>query len=253
VVRELDDDELIDRWTLSPAEVELVAGKRGATRLGFALLLRFYTEQGRFPRGRREISHNAIDYVARQVGVERTEIAFYEWTGRTIEYHRSHRTPLVLPVKGFRLANGRWQRLEALPGNPMRPELLHDLVFARDSNHQIVTYPVSLVTVRVLDAVFARGCCHTQRIHPCGCLINPWGCILFVVTIQGESISAFAARVGLSVNTLKHYRRQHMLPKADVEIVGEDGAVEMTGWFPETMDTWQAERPGRGNRFYTND
>jgi TnpA family transposase len=98
VVRELDDDELIDRWTLLPAELELVTGKRGATRLGFALLLRFYTEQGRFPRGRREISDNAVDYVARQVGVERTEIAFYEWTGRTIEYHRSQ----IRTVLGFR-------------------------------------------------------------------------------------------------------------------------------------------------------
>ena len=32
-------------------ELNLVAGKRGATKLGFALLLRFYTERGRFPRG----------------------------------------------------------------------------------------------------------------------------------------------------------------------------------------------------------
>jgi hypothetical protein len=32
----LDQDELIDRWTLVGDELNLVAGKRGATKLGFA-------------------------------------------------------------------------------------------------------------------------------------------------------------------------------------------------------------------------
>jgi len=89
VVRERDQDELIDRWTVVGDELSLLAGKRGAPKLGFALMLRFYTEQGRFPRGRGEIPDAAIEYVARQVGVERTEIAFYEWTGRTSKFHRT--------------------------------------------------------------------------------------------------------------------------------------------------------------------
>jgi hypothetical protein len=69
VVRELDQNELIDRWTLVGDELELVSGKRSATRLGFALLLRFYTERGRFPRGRGELPDEAVEYVARQVKV----------------------------------------------------------------------------------------------------------------------------------------------------------------------------------------
>ncbi|MGH3921402.1 MAG: DUF4158 domain-containing protein [Pseudonocardiaceae bacterium] len=88
MARELDQDELIDRWTLVEDELALVAGKRGATRLGFALLLRFYTERGRFPRGRGEIPAAAVDYVARQVKVPVTELAFYDWAGRTIKAHR---------------------------------------------------------------------------------------------------------------------------------------------------------------------
>jgi hypothetical protein len=55
-------------------ELNLVAGKRGATKFGFALLLRFYTERGRFPRGTGEIPDAAVDYVARQVAVGATEI-----------------------------------------------------------------------------------------------------------------------------------------------------------------------------------
>ena len=48
MARKVDQDELIDCWTLVGDESELVAGKRGATKLGFALLLRHYTERGRF-------------------------------------------------------------------------------------------------------------------------------------------------------------------------------------------------------------
>ena len=98
MARELDQDELIDRWTLVGDELNLVAGKRGATKLGFALLLRVYTERGRFPRGRGEIPDAAVDYVARQVAVGATEIAFYEWSGRTIEFHRAQ----IRKALGFR-------------------------------------------------------------------------------------------------------------------------------------------------------
>ncbi|UQX13220.1 DUF4158 domain-containing protein [Candidatus Mycobacterium methanotrophicum] len=93
-MRELDQDELIDRWTLVGDELELVSGKRGATRLGFALLLRFYVECGRFPHGRGEIPDAAVEYVARQVGVTPTDIAFYEWSGR--------KPPVSSPCSGQR-------------------------------------------------------------------------------------------------------------------------------------------------------
>jgi hypothetical protein len=98
VVRELDQDELIDRWTLVGEELGLVATKRGLAKLGFAVMLRFYTESGRFPRGRSEIPDSAIDYVARQVRVAQTEIAFYEWSGRTSKAHRAQ----IRTALGFR-------------------------------------------------------------------------------------------------------------------------------------------------------
>ena len=40
-----------DVRTLLADEEQLIAGKRGATRLGFSLLLKFYARAGRFPRG----------------------------------------------------------------------------------------------------------------------------------------------------------------------------------------------------------
>ncbi|HEX6402519.1 MAG TPA: hypothetical protein VF003_05065 [Pseudonocardiaceae bacterium] len=52
MARTVDEDELIERWTLVGEEWALLTGKRGPTRLGFALLLKFHVNHGRFPRGR---------------------------------------------------------------------------------------------------------------------------------------------------------------------------------------------------------
>jgi hypothetical protein len=89
MARSLNLDELVGHWTLLDDEQKLIAGKRGPTRLGFALLLKFYSRAGRFPRGRGELPDEAVEFVARQVGVAPSDLGFYEWTGRTIEYHRA--------------------------------------------------------------------------------------------------------------------------------------------------------------------
>ena len=91
-------DELIDHWTVLEDEQRLVAGKRGATRLGFALLLK-HTRHGQFPRGRSEFPDEVAGHVARQVGVPAAEVGFYEWSGSTIEYHRNQ----VRAHLGFRV------------------------------------------------------------------------------------------------------------------------------------------------------
>ncbi|WP_322770671.1 DUF4158 domain-containing protein [Frankia sp. Cr1] len=78
MARSLDLDELVEHWTLLDDERELIAGKRGPTRLGFAVMLKFFTRMGRFPRGRGELPDEAVEYVARQVGVEPGDMGFYE-------------------------------------------------------------------------------------------------------------------------------------------------------------------------------
>ena len=50
------------RGTLLDDEQDLVAGKRGATRLGFALVLKFYIRHGRFLRGRAELPADAVEF-----------------------------------------------------------------------------------------------------------------------------------------------------------------------------------------------
>ena len=89
MARVLDDDELIGTWTLAGDELEQLSGRRGATKLGFALLLRFYAVHGRFPAGRGEIPDQAVAHVARLVDVPPDELGLYEWGGRTIKAHRA--------------------------------------------------------------------------------------------------------------------------------------------------------------------
>jgi len=48
--REWATDDLIAWWTLVDADGDLIANKTGATRLGFALMLKFFELDARFPR-----------------------------------------------------------------------------------------------------------------------------------------------------------------------------------------------------------
>lgn len=49
---------------------------RGPTRLGFALLLKFYTRHGRFPAGRSEFPDEVVAFVARQVKIPAADLGF---------------------------------------------------------------------------------------------------------------------------------------------------------------------------------
>jgi hypothetical protein len=64
MARELNQDELIERWTPIGDDLERVASKRSAAKLGFALLLKFFAAHRRFPRGRSELPSAAVEFVA---------------------------------------------------------------------------------------------------------------------------------------------------------------------------------------------
>ncbi len=101
MARGLELDELVEHFTLLPDEVALLGDKSGASRLGFALLLRHFTLAGRFPTGRSELADEAVEFVARQVEVPAAELGFYDWSGRTIKRHRAE----VRRALGFRECN----------------------------------------------------------------------------------------------------------------------------------------------------
>lgn len=75
----------------------------------------------------------AVEFVARQVGVELTELGFYEWAGRTIEYHRAQ----IRGHSGFRECSvadadklTEWLAANACEAE-RRPELVRDELLVR--------------------------------------------------------------------------------------------------------------------------
>nr|WP_228717521.1 Tn3 family transposase [Allosaccharopolyspora coralli] len=96
--REWRRDELVGSWTLVGADWRLVGNKSGSTRLGFALLLKFFEIEARFPRYAEEIPPQAVDYVAEQVGVPVEEFGHYSWRSRSIKGHRAQ----IRAAFGFR-------------------------------------------------------------------------------------------------------------------------------------------------------
>lgn len=91
-------EELVGSWTLVEEDWRLIGNKAGATRLGFAALLKFFELEAAFPASAADLPRAAIGYLAEQVHVEPVELARYEWAGRTIKYHRAQ----IREAFGFR-------------------------------------------------------------------------------------------------------------------------------------------------------
>ncbi|MEU7177897.1 MULTISPECIES: Tn3 family transposase [Streptomyces] len=87
--RDLGLDGVVDHFTLNSDEAGWLRNKTGATRLGFAVQLKFLTWRGRFPRMRMELPPDAVEHVAKQVGVAASELGFYDFTSRAAKRHRS--------------------------------------------------------------------------------------------------------------------------------------------------------------------
>lgn len=101
--RDWNPDELAEQWTLSFAEHQVVGKKTGATRLGFAVLLKFIQIEGRFPREAREVPQAVVEYIAPQLDLSPGLWGSYAWSGRTVEYHRAQ----IRRFLGFREVGGR--------------------------------------------------------------------------------------------------------------------------------------------------
>ena len=141
--REWTPEELVDCWTLVEDDWRLVGNKTGATRLGFAVLLKFFELEARFPRHAGEVPRAAVDYLAGQVKVAPVLFASYAWTGRTIEYHRTQ----IRRALGFREASRADEE---------------KLVFWLAAE----VAPVELSDERLREALLAR--CRAERLEPPG-------------------------------------------------------------------------------------
>jgi TnpA family transposase len=89
VKRQWDTEELVEHFTLLPEESILLNNLSGSNRLGFALLLKFFQIEARFPLTKQEIPKLVVSYIAKQVDVSPRAVKEYSLSGRTIERHRS--------------------------------------------------------------------------------------------------------------------------------------------------------------------
>jgi TnpA family transposase len=94
----LDDEPSESVPPLTPAEYALVMAKNAANRLGFALLLVFYREHGRFPPSLAEIDPGLRAQVVRQLGLEPTWPDRYDPLQRTWKRARAE----IRALFGFR-------------------------------------------------------------------------------------------------------------------------------------------------------
>ncbi len=141
--QEWEPEELLACWTLLEDDWRLVGNKRGPTRLGFALVLKFFEQEARFPRHAGEVPQAAVGYAADQVKVDPGEFGSYDFSGRTIKYHRAQ----IREAFGFREATRADERE------------LSDWLAGE-------VCPVELDDQRVGEALLAR--CRAEKIEPPG-------------------------------------------------------------------------------------
>src|SRR5258708_16186275 len=97
-------EELLEHFTRLADELTAVGNNSGATRLGFAVLLKCFQYEGRFLHSRQEAAPEVVRFLATQVGVDGALFAQYLWEGRTIEAHRAQ-IRAMSKIREFRRAD----------------------------------------------------------------------------------------------------------------------------------------------------
>jgi TnpA family transposase len=79
-------------------EILLIGNKRNETKLGFAVLYKYFQLNHRFPQNRSDIPDEFINYIGKQVGVKDSLFEDYDWNSRSTTYHRKQ----IRNLFGFR-------------------------------------------------------------------------------------------------------------------------------------------------------
>jgi len=119
--RDWEIPELQEYWTLQPGELNLLTSKNDENRLGFALLLKFFQIEGRFPDSKSEIPRKCAAFVAEQIDISVSAFfKFFEYStdNKTVKNQRAQ----IRDYTGFRECTvidfdkvTRWLRNNILP------------------------------------------------------------------------------------------------------------------------------------------
>ncbi|MDJ0704327.1 MAG: DUF4158 domain-containing protein, partial [Leptolyngbyaceae cyanobacterium MO_188.B28] len=141
--RQWSAEELIEHFILLPEEQELlptaIANSTSHNRLGFAVLLKFFQMEARFPQHVGEIPHAVVTFIAQQLQLSAEDLARYQWKGRSNRRHRDK----IRDYLGFRTINladkqslKEWLIKEVLPFGQYF-EAIRDHVAQRLRHHRI--------------------------------------------------------------------------------------------------------------------
>jgi hypothetical protein len=119
-------DDLIDHFTIMPNEMTLMGNKTGVTRLGFAVLLKFFQLEKRFPYAKNEIPKDVVSYIAKQLQLIGVKFEDYDLNSRTHYYHKEQ----IREFLGFR-------EVTAEDANNLT-EWLSKYVFYHDAEFKII-------------------------------------------------------------------------------------------------------------------
>ncbi len=119
--RDWEISELQEYWTLQPLELQLLENRNDENRLGFALLLKFFQIEGRFPESKSEIPKKCAAFVAEQVEIlVESFFKYFEYStdNRTVKTQRAQ----IRTFTGFRGCTAadsekmtKWLRNNVLP------------------------------------------------------------------------------------------------------------------------------------------
>ncbi|CAH2902538.1 MAG: Mobile element protein [uncultured Paraburkholderia sp.] len=105
---------------MTAEEQALLPGRTGHGRFGFAVLLKYFQYEGRFPDSRREVPAEVVRHLAEQLAIPIKALDSFDWQGRTAKRQRTE----ILSWLGIRRmaaadwdALALWLRAELLPGD----------------------------------------------------------------------------------------------------------------------------------------
>jgi TnpA family transposase len=126
--------EMDEYCSLLPGEMDLLANKNGANRIGFAVLLKFFQHEGRFPSRLREVPPDLVDHIARQVKVGVRAFERYRLHDRNVRNHKDE----IREFTGFRKSTVQdaesvkeWVCVQVVGETDPTLELLTETVYAR--------------------------------------------------------------------------------------------------------------------------
>jgi hypothetical protein len=109
--RDWEIPELQEYWTLQPGELNLLTSRNDENRLGFALLLKFFQIEGRFPTSKSEIPRKCAAFVAEQIGVPAGTVRKYTLSSKALldnsfEAQNCQKAELSIKDRDYRLVRG---------------------------------------------------------------------------------------------------------------------------------------------------